>query len=191
MRSTMPRTSSACRPSMMTDRRGHRPFDRQLRFLHPKDPHRFHSLFTDKRIGFGSTDTYTLLSQIGIESDPDNEGTWTIDSTALRDALNENPEAVANLFINNTSRGTSGVAKLMYDEMKTQTDDETGMGPILVSNYNDIIDNINSKIEYEENRIALYEERQTLQLCPAGGHTWPSSTHMQNSIESQIAPDAE
>jgi flagellar capping protein FliD len=92
-------------------------------------------------------------------------------------ALNTDPDAVANLFINNTSRSTKGVARLMYDEMKTQTDDETGMGPILVSNYNDIVDNINSKIEYEENRIALYEERQTLQLCAAGGRTWPSSTH--------------
>jgi flagellar hook-associated protein 2 len=130
-------------------------------------------------------DTYTLLAQIGIESDPDNEGSWTIDSSKLRSALNTDPDAVANLFVNNSSRSTKGVARQMYEEMLVQTNDETGMGPILVSNYNDIIKNINSKIEHEENRIALFEERQTLRFARLEA-TLAELNAQQNAIESQI-----
>ena len=105
-------------------------------------------------------DTYTHLSQIGIKTDPNAEGSWTIDSTILSNALNENPEAVADLFIENTTKESIGVAKRMFDEMKDLTDSETGTLNVLIGNYKGIITNIDKKIESEEKRIELFRQRQ-------------------------------
>ena len=130
-------------------------------------------------------DTYTLLGQIGIESNPDNDGAWEIDTATLRTALSNDAEAVANLFITNTSKGTTGVAATMAAEMEVQTDDETGLGPILIDNYTDIINNINRKIENEELRIELYAERQSERFSRLEG-TLAELEAMQDSLESQI-----
>lgn len=104
--------------------------------------------------------TYTLLSQIGIESDPDDEGRWVVSSTALFEALAEDPDAVVALFVSNDNIGSEGVANRMYDLMDAQTNDETGVCNILIENYNEIIENIDKKIENEEARLALFEQRQ-------------------------------
>lgn len=105
------------------------------------------------------SDTFTHLSQIGIHTDPDNEGMWVIDSATLRDAINEDSEAVANLFITNDAKGTDGVATQMYDKMDAQTDSETGILNVLVKNYNGIIQDIDNRIDYEEKRLELYRQR--------------------------------
>ncbi len=107
------------------------------------------------------SDTYTNLAQIGIHTDPDNEGTWVIDSATLRSAINSNSEAVANLFIDNGTKGTEGVAKQMYDKMVAQTDPDTGILNVLVENYNGIIKNIDNRIDYEDQRLELYRKRLT------------------------------
>jgi flagellar hook-associated protein 2 len=110
-------------------------------------------------------DTYTHLSQIGIHTDPDAEGAWVINGATLMDALNTDAEAVANLFIENTTKGSTGVAARVKEEMKDLTDPSTGTLNVLISNYNDIIANIDKKIESEEDRIELYRERQTLRFA--------------------------
>lgn len=106
------------------------------------------------------TDTYVHISQIGIHTDPDAEGRWVIDSTVLRNALNSDIEAVANLFIENTAKDSEGVAKRLYDEMNTLTDSTNGTLNVLISNYTDIISNIDKKIESEDKRLTLYRKRQ-------------------------------
>lgn len=53
-------------------------------------------------------------------------------------------------------RGIAGDLKAALDQM---TDSDEGPLAILIENYQDIVDSAESKIEYEENRIALYEER--------------------------------
>jgi flagellar hook-associated protein 2 len=105
-------------------------------------------------------DTFTHLSQIGIATDPDNDGAWTIDSTMLSKALALDPEAVANLFIKNTAKGSTGAAQRVYEETKALTDSKTGMLNVLINNYNDIIADIDKRIESEEKRLELYRQRQ-------------------------------
>ncbi len=107
-----------------------------------------------------NNDGYTALSQIGIKTDPDQDGRWVIDSLTLRNALSDDTDAVANLFIHNTSKGTKGVAKKMYDEMDTQTNAETGILNVLIKNYTGIVENIDKKIAYEEKRLETYRKHQ-------------------------------
>lgn len=104
------------------------------------------------------TDRYTHLAQVGIHTDPDNDGMWVIDSSTLMEALNEDVGAVANLFIYNSTKGSTGAARRMYDEMVDLTDPDDGTLNVLIDNYNDIIDNIDKKIEREEKRLKTYEE---------------------------------
>ena len=132
------------------------------------------------------SDVYTLLSQIGIESDPDDNGRWVINSTALFEALTENPDAVVNLFVSNDIKGSEGIANRMYDLMDKQTDAETGVCNVLINNYNDIIDNIDQKIEFEETRIDLYRQRQLEKFARLEA-TLETLNNQSEAIESQIA----
>jgi flagellar hook-associated protein 2 len=122
------------------------------------------------------TDTYTHLSQIGIRTDDDtvtwtsNEESfsisarrWTIDATALENALTADIEAVSALFVNDTVRGISGIAELVREETENFTpsynDINPGIVSVLINNYEGIIDNIDDKISREERRLALVENR--------------------------------
>lgn len=105
------------------------------------------------------TDTYVHLGQIGINTDPDAGGRWTIDSTKLEEALNNDLEGVARLFVKDSDRGTTGVASQMMTRMEEFTDSETGIGNVLIDNYKGIISNIDNKIDSEERRIQLVKER--------------------------------
>ncbi len=105
------------------------------------------------------SDTYVNIAQIGIHTDPDAEGRWVIDTTTLRNALNTDIDAVANLFVENSTKGSTGVAKRTYDEMVKLTDPEDGTLNVLIRNYSEIIENIDTKIDSEEKRLALYRKR--------------------------------
>ncbi|MBW2618870.1 MAG: flagellar filament capping protein FliD, partial [Deltaproteobacteria bacterium] len=104
-------------------------------------------------------DTYVHLTQIGIHSDPDNDGLFTIDNVALDVALSNDLDAVAKLFIIDTLLDTDGVAELMRAETSALTDSTDGPMNILIENYTGIITNIDKKIEQEERRIILVEAR--------------------------------
>ena len=82
----------------------------------------------------GYTYAYTHLSQIGISTDPDNEGMWVIDDDKLTEALNEDLEAVARLFVKDMERGSDGVANKLRDKLEDFTDPTTGIGNVLISN---------------------------------------------------------
>ncbi len=113
-------------------------------------------------------DTYTHLVQIGIQTDPDQNGGWVLDSTALSAALLNDIDAVANLFIKNETTGVDGIAELVSAESTSLTaeysDANPGIVEVLINNYEGIIDNIDDKIEREERRIALVENRLNLQF---------------------------
>ncbi|KMY68990.1 hypothetical protein AAU61_05415 [Desulfocarbo indianensis] len=117
------------------------------------------------------SDAYTTLADIGIVTDPDADGAWTISTTAvtingveigttLREALANDPEAVANLFINNETNGSKGVAARMQEEMEALTDSTSGTLVVLMKNYNSIIANIDNKIDSEEKRLETYRQHQ-------------------------------
>jgi len=130
-------------------------------------------------------DPYTHLSQIGIKTDPDNNGRWTIDNTALRNALNANADAVANLFIDNSDKNTEGVAKRMYDEMYVQTN-TGGMLPTLKDNYEEIISNIDKRIEREDRRLKLVRDRYKERFARLEATLAKLNTQSE-SLKSQIA----
>ena len=132
------------------------------------------------------TDTYTHLSQIGIHTDPDNDGEWVIDTDALTAALTADPDAVTNLFVNNTTKGTEGVAKQMFDEMEAMTDSETGMLNVLIDNYNEIITNIDKRIEKEEKRLTLYRTRLEERFARLEA-SLSELNSISSTLESQIA----
>ncbi len=131
-------------------------------------------------------DAYTHLSQIGIHTDPNDEGRWVIDSSTLTTALNTDAEAVANLFVSNATKGTEGAAKQMYDEMVTMTDSDTGMLNVLLENYDGIIENIDKRIDSEEKRIVLYRQRMEERFARLEA-TLTELEGISSSLESQIA----
>ncbi|MFH1136789.1 MAG: flagellar filament capping protein FliD [Pseudomonadota bacterium] len=102
---------------------------------------------------------YTHLSQIGITSDPDNEGMWVIDDDLLTQALNEDLEGVARLFVQDPERGSNGIANKMRVKMEKFTDSVNGIGNVLITNYNGIMEQIDEKIAREEKRVAAVQTR--------------------------------
>ena len=113
----------------------------------------------------GDADTYTHLSQIGIRTNPDLDGQWIVESSKLTAALTEDFMGVARLFIHDEDHtdtletGSTGVAHRLRLLMEELTDSETGIGNVLIENYNGIISDIDNKIASEERRIALVRTR--------------------------------
>ncbi len=132
------------------------------------------------------TDTYTTLAQIGIHTDPNNNGQWTIDTTTLTQALNTDPDAVANLFVQNDTKASTGVAKRMYDNMTQATDSKTGILNVLISNYTDIITDIDTRIDSETKRIEQFRQHQ-LTLFANLETTLSTMNNESKSLSSEIA----
>ncbi len=106
-----------------------------------------------------NVDTFVHLAQIGIQTDPEQNGKWVIDQTLLNNALNEDLEGVARLFIEDTDYGSTGVASRLVATLEELTDSENGMANVLIDNYNGIIKGIDDKIASEEKRITLHRQR--------------------------------
>jgi len=113
-------------------------------------------------------DTYTHLSQIGIKTDLDQDGKWIIDTATLDDAMSNDLEAVCNLFTRNETSGVDGVAELIRDETDKLTEAYTAADPgivsVLINRYEEVIGNIDDKIEREERRLALVENRLNIKF---------------------------
>jgi len=127
-------------------------------------------------------DTYTHLTQVGITTESDQitvaadglEWTttirrWTIDDIDLIAAINNDVDAVANLFILNDKTEVEGVAELIRIEADTitapYTDEDPGLLAVLSENYNEIVDNVDEKIAREERRLQLVENRLSRQFA--------------------------
>ncbi|MDR1657784.1 MAG: flagellar filament capping protein FliD [Deltaproteobacteria bacterium] len=129
---------------------------------------------------------YTTLADIGITSDPDNQGLYKVEESKLLTCIQQNPEAVIKLFTFSdeyTDIGRDGKSKqvkvrglcvgLSADmELLTSTTDITdengdvvqqgkGIMVTLQENYEGIIENINAKIAREERRIEAVRQRYT------------------------------
>ena len=105
------------------------------------------------------TDTYVHLAQIGIHTDPDQDGIWVIDAGELSNALDNDLEGVARLFVNDPEHGSQGVCARLLDKLTALTDSETGIANVLYQNYENIMDNIDKKIASEEKRVAMVRQR--------------------------------
>jgi len=113
-------------------------------------------------------DSYTHLSQIGIKTDPDQGGKWVIDDSTLDAALNSNLDGVCKLFARNESTDIDGTAELIRDETdnltKSYLEENPGIVSVVINNYSEIIDNIDSRIEREERRLAIVENRLNIKF---------------------------
>ena len=129
---------------------------------------------------------YTTMSDIGITSDPDNQGLYTVEETKLLECIQKNPEAVIKLFTFSDSYMDigkdgkekqvviRGAALALGEDMAllTSTDDITdengdviqqgkGIMVTLQENYEAIIEGIDAKIAREERRIEAVRQRLT------------------------------
>jgi len=113
-------------------------------------------------------DTYTHLNQIGIKTDLDQDGKWIIDAATLDDAMSNDLEAVCNLFTRNEAGDVDGIAELIRDETDKLSEAYSAVDPgivsVLISRYEEVIDNIDDKIEREERRLALVENRLNIKF---------------------------
>ncbi|MDR1871202.1 MAG: flagellar filament capping protein FliD [Deltaproteobacteria bacterium] len=129
---------------------------------------------------------YNCLADIGITSDPDNQGLYTVEQSKLLECINKNPEAVIKLITftdEYTDIGADGEPEQVYirgmaQELAYQLnlitseddiyDDEgnmiqkgKGIMVTLSENYQSIIEGIDAKITREERRIEQVKARLT------------------------------
>ncbi|MDR2198257.1 MAG: flagellar filament capping protein FliD [Deltaproteobacteria bacterium] len=129
---------------------------------------------------------YTSLADIGITSDPDNQGLYKVEQNRLLECINANPEAVIKLFTHTDEipdkdsegkdimvsiRGVAiGIAERMtkitsdsdeYDTHGNFIRKAKGIMVTLQENYQSIIEGIDAKIAREERRVALVKQRLT------------------------------
>ncbi|MDR1051128.1 MAG: flagellar filament capping protein FliD, partial [Deltaproteobacteria bacterium] len=128
---------------------------------------------------------YNTLSEIGITSDPENQGLYKVEQTKLLSAIQQNPEAVIKLFTFSDQivehyggedhiTEIRGVGVGLFEQMTllTSTTDVTdsegnvtqqgkGIMVTLQENYESIIAGIDAKIAREERRIQAVRQRLT------------------------------
>ena len=76
---------------------------------------RLNNIMTNSVPGLADgTDTYSHLSQIGVYSDPDDDGEWKIDEATLISALNTDLQAVKKLIILDTDRTVGAPEKDLF-----------------------------------------------------------------------------
>jgi flagellar capping protein FliD len=131
-------------------------------------------------------DTYTTLSQIGIKTDPANDGLWTVDDSTLDNALNSDSQAVARLFVNDTVKGSEGVSYRLAQKTTDLTDSTNGPMNILIDNYQGVIDDINAKIDREESRLKTVRTRLEEQFARLEANL-STLNQQQKYLESQIS----
>jgi flagellar hook-associated protein 2 len=129
---------------------------------------------------------YSTLADIGITTDPENQGLYKVEQARLLECINANPEAVLKLFTftdeyaDKDSSGKDimvsikGTALALGEKMAEITSDSDnydtdgnlvskgkGILVTLQENYQSIIEGINAKIEREERRIEMVRQRLT------------------------------
>jgi len=125
-----------------------------------------------------SVDNYTILKQIGISTALD--GMLELDESVLREELGDDPEGVVDLLTNNkkvvsddshfshysstsdTTEGTYikfGKSREFDIEFEELLDEDEGITKVLIDNYENIMDNIDKRIEKELNRVDQVEAR--------------------------------
>jgi flagellar hook-associated protein 2 len=129
---------------------------------------------------------YTNLSEVGITTDPDNQGLYKIEETKLLECINANPEAVIKLFtfedeyVDKDAKGESitvqirGIALGINEKTTEITSDSDeydtdgnfvkkakGILVTLEENYQSIIAGIDEKIAREERRVEQVKQRLT------------------------------
>jgi flagellar hook-associated protein 2 len=112
--------------------------------------------------------TFTSASQIGFETQP-ADGTIKLNEATLDAALSENYSAVRDLFIQNPTTGTEGIAELVVNAVDALDDVESGVLSIRQNSLTKQIDNFAQQISVKEAALSLYEEQQRIKFANLDG----------------------
>ncbi len=112
--------------------------------------------------------TFTSASQIGFETQP-ADGTIKLNEAALDAALSENYSAIRDLFIQNPTTGTEGIAELMVNAVDALDDVESGALIIRQNSLTNKIDNFTEQISVKEAALSRYEEQQRIKFANLDG----------------------
>ena len=112
--------------------------------------------------------TITGAGQIGFETQS-LDGTIVLDESELDDQLSENYDEVRDLFIENTTTETVGIAELISDAIDELDDIETGALAIRQDALTDEIDDLSDQIEDMEADLLRFEEQQRIKFANLDG----------------------
>ena len=112
--------------------------------------------------------TFTSASQIGFETQP-GDGTIKLNEATLDAALSENYSAVRDLFIQNPTTGTEGIAELVVNAVDALDDVESGVLSLRQNSLTKQIDNFTQQIAVKEAALSRYEEQQRIKFANLDG----------------------
>ena len=121
--------------------------------------------------------TITAAGQIGFETQA-NDGTIVLDETDLDARLADSYDEVRELFIENTTNGTRGIAERLLDAVDKLDDVEFGTLTLRQNSLNDEIDDFNDQIDVLETRLVSFEEQQRIKFANLDG--------LLSSLQSQL-----
>ncbi len=107
--------------------------------------------------------TYTGASQIGFETQV-ADGTIKLNETTLDTALSANYSAVRDLFIQNPTTGTEGIAELVVDAVDGLDDVESGALTLRQNGLTNQIDDFAEQIAVKEAALLRFEEQQRIKF---------------------------
>ncbi len=112
--------------------------------------------------------TYTGASQIGFETQT-ADGTIKLNEDTLDAALSADYSAVRDLFIQNTTTGTEGIAELVIDAVDLLDDIEFGALTLRQNSLTSQIDNFSEQISLKESALLRFEEQQRIKFANLDG----------------------
>ncbi len=107
--------------------------------------------------------TYTGASQIGFETQT-VDGTIKLNETTLDTALSANYSAVRDLFIQNPTTGTEGIAELVVDAVDGLDDVESGALTLRQNGLTNQINDFAKQIAVKEADLLRFEEQQRIKF---------------------------
>ncbi|RMH36212.1 MAG: hypothetical protein D6690_07080 [Nitrospirae bacterium] len=112
--------------------------------------------------------TLTGGGQIGFETQT-TDGTIVLDETDLDKQLNENYSAVRDLFIENPTTGTVGIAERLFDAVDDLDDVESGLLTLRQNTLTDEVDDLGDQIAKMEADLVQFEEQQRIKFARLDG----------------------
>lgn len=108
---------------------------------------------------------YSMLAQVGIESDKENLSMLKIDSSKLDKALNDNIDSVKQLLSDGyTAKEDTGVFDQILKNLNSVLDVEKGYFVTEADGVQSLINSTNTRIERANTKLASYEARITKQF---------------------------
>ncbi len=112
--------------------------------------------------------TITAGGQIGFQTQA-NDGTIVIDESILDERLSDSFDEVRELFIENVTNGTTGIAERILDAVDDLDDIEFGALTLRQNSLTSEIDDFGDQIAVLETRIVTFEEQQRIKFANLDG----------------------